>query len=306
MFHVEPLTKETSFEPPNQCLVCYAETPRFLFLTSDWFLTHEEFAVMKCNSCHSHFTWPQPDISRLGNYYKSEDYVSHSNTRKGIVNSLYQIVRNVALNNKYKLIARYADKGTLLDIGCGTGHFLNHFNKNGWQVEGIEPGEAARNHAKEVFGLSVHPEEALDTFEKQVFDVITMWHVLEHVPNPHTRLKQVKQLLKPNGLALFALPNPDAWDAKHYGEYWAAWDVPRHLYHFNRDSFKYLLEQHGFELMKTLPMPFDAYYVSMLSEKYKTGKTNLVKALLNGFRSNRYASRTGNASSHIYLAKINQ
>jgi SAM-dependent methyltransferase len=202
------------------------------------------------------------------------------------------------------LITNFKLTGNILDIGCGTGEVLHFFNQKGWQTSGIEPAEKPRLFAQLNYGLMVYPEEHLDLFGAQSFDVITMWHVLEHVSNLNERIEQVKRLLKNDGILIIALPNVNSWDSGYYKEYWAAWDVPRHLYHFTQTSIRLLLSKHNLNLHETVPMKFDSYYVSLLSEKYKSGKTKLFRSTLNGFRSNINAKKnSNNYSSLIFLAK---
>jgi len=271
---------------------------------SDHFLTQEDFIIQKCNNCGFLFTNPRPFVNELGNYYKSEEYISHSNTNKGLVNSIYQKVRQFTLKKKYKLVSNFHDKGSILDIGCATGEFLNIFKENNWEVRGIEPDENARKMAVSNYDLNIGVEDDIETIESNSFDVITMWHVLEHVSHLNERISQIKRLLKNNGILVVAVPNCNSKDAKIYKEFWAAYDVPRHLYHFSQDTIKPLFEKHNFELQKIKPMKFDSYYVSLLSEKYKSGKQKYLKSVCNGFRSNLYARFNKNEySSLIYILK---
>jgi SAM-dependent methyltransferase len=294
---VEP-SKEN---PIRNCPACGAANPQFSFQCTDHFLTKERFDILHCTVCCVFFTYPQPGTEEIGRYYRSEKYISHSDTSKGIVNKMYRFVRGISVQNKFRLVSRYSSRGSLLDIGCGTGHLLRAFADKGWETRGIEPGEEARGYAVDKFGLKVEDEPALATLPDASFDVVSMWHVLEHVHDVRERMKQVKRLLKEDGLAVVALPNHAAWDAKHYGPLWAAWDVPRHLYHFNREAVAKLARESGFVVKAVLPMPFDAYYVSILSEEYRTGKKRMAAAVLNGWKSNRKARRTGEYSSLIYL-----
>jgi SAM-dependent methyltransferase len=304
MFHVEPSSADMPGSPPANCVICGTTSIQPLFVTRDYFLTGETFGIVACSGCGVLFTWPRPAANDLTRYYQSDEYVSHSNTRRGLVNTLYQLIRVLALKSKYRIINRYTrGRGRLLDIGCGTGHFLDVFKREGWDVQGIEPGEAARDFARTTFSLDVRPEVDLETLESGSFDVITMWHVLEHVPDPEQRLREVHRLLKNDGVAFIALPNKEAWDAEKYGKYWAAWDVPRHLFHFDPISFGYLMEKSGFFNVDTLPMRLDAFYVAMLSEKYLHGRNRYLRAFLNGLKSNNIAAKSGNFSSMIYVLR---
>ena len=270
----------------------------------DYFLTNEDFQIKKCDDCGFRYTYPKPDENTIGSYYESEEYISHSNAKKGIVNTIYQTVRKHALKNKTNLIRNYKKDGKVLDIGCGTGEFLNALSQNGFITNGIEPNNSARNFAIENYNLDIKGEKEISSFENNSFDVITMWHVLEHVYNLEERVEQIQKLLKPDGVLVVAVPNPDSYDAKKYEKFWAAYDVPRHLYHFGQNDIKNLFGKFSFELVKTIPMKFDSYYVSLLSEKYKNGSSRFIQAFVNGLKSNLYAgSHQKNYSSLIYILK---
>jgi len=257
----------------------------------DHFLTKEEFQVFQCFSCGLLFTNPRPDTDQLPAYYKSEEYISHSNTSKGLLNKLYQIVRRSTLKWKGKVISEYFPDGSILDIGCGTGYFLNHMKTLGWTTLGIEPDALARKAASENHQLDVRDESELSSLDSGSFDVVTLWHVLEHVIDINHRLEEVHRLLKPKGILVLALPNPSSYDAIHYNSFWAAWDVPRHLYHFNPKALHGIVSKLGFEFLASKGMVFDAYYISMISEKYKGSKLFPLKGFISGFISNRKARK---------------
>jgi 2-polyprenyl-3-methyl-5-hydroxy-6-metoxy-1,4-benzoquinol methylase len=282
------------------CPICSSATQAPLLVCKDYTVSKKDFSIVACADCGFAFTSPRPEDSDLGAYYQSEEYISHSNTSKGLVSKLYQMARKRTLAAKLQMINARASKGALLDIGCGTGEFLNECKLNGWRVQGIEPGEAARSAASSNYGLSVGEESAIDGLAEASFEVITMWHVMEHVPNLVGRVQQLKRLLKPGGLLVIAVPNRSSHDAEYYGAQWAAYDVPRHLWHFRPEDMKRLLEQGGFKLTETLPMKYDSYYVSMLSEKYKTGAVNYLAAAYRGWVSNSKAGKD-RWSSQIYL-----
>ena len=243
----------------------------------------------------------QPVPSDLENYYKSEDYISHTNASKSFIDKIYQKVRKRTLQNKLKLINSFnlSDK-KLLDIGSGTGDFLATCKADKWNVFGVEPSKEARAISDD---KNVKAFSDISELEENNFDVITLWHVLEHVENLLEYIDILKSKLKPNGVLLIAVPNYKSFDAKYYKEFWAAFDVPRHLWHFSQTSIKKLFANVSMKVEKTLPMKYDSYYVSMLSEKYKTGKTNYFKAFYNGFRSNLKAKSTSEYSSLIYVIK---
>jgi 2-polyprenyl-3-methyl-5-hydroxy-6-metoxy-1,4-benzoquinol methylase len=240
----------------------------------------------------------------LGSYYESEEYISHSNAKKGFVNTLYQSVRNYTIGKKVKLIRQFQPDGDFLDIGCGTGEFLYALSKAGYRVKGIEPNKNAREFCRNNYELDVLDEKILDSFEENSFDAISMWHVLEHVYSLKERVGRLKKILRPDGTLFIAVPNPESYDAKKYGKYWAAWDVPRHLYHFRQQDIETLFKQFDFSVIKTIPMNFDSYYVSLLSEKYKNGRQRIIPAFVNGFLSNVSAwVHNKNYSSLIYILK---
>ncbi|WP_339753630.1 class I SAM-dependent methyltransferase [uncultured Winogradskyella sp.] len=249
-------------------------------------------------------TFPKPKAEKLSNYYKSEDYISHTNTKRNLLEYVYHSVRKIALKRKLKLINSFnSQEKNLLDIGCGTGDFLETALKDNWIITGIEPDESAREIANSKTNNSVYKTEHLAKLKPNSFDVITLWHVLEHLPNLEMHTALFKSLLKPNGTLVIAVPNFKSYDAQHYKNFWAAYDVPRHLWHFSRTSISELFNRENLKLVKTLPMIFDAYYVSLLSEKYKSGFMNPFKGFWVGFKSNRKARRSKEYSSHIYILK---
>lgn len=289
----------------KKCPVCESVSFANFISCKDYLVSKKEFAICECKACSFRFTNPRPFANDLGQYYESDEYISHSNTQKNVIDKIYQSVRYYTIDKKVGLINSLAKKGRLLDIGCGTGEFLNACKLNGWEVSGIEPGERARNYAIKQYGLKVGEESALNQLPQHSFDVISLWHVLEHVPDLNTRILEIKDLLKKNGSLIIAVPNSASWDAKHYKQKWAAYDVPRHLYHFTPATIEKLLAKHGFKLSQTLPMKFDSFYVSLLSEKYVHGTPRYISAFINGARSNLKAIMSGNYSSLIYVFKNN-
>lgn len=246
-------------------------------------------------------TSPQPELQNLGKYYESEDYISHTDNKRSLFEKAYHFVKNIALQNKLNLInGEQPKKGKLLDIGAGTGDFLLKAKNNGWETIGVEPSERAKNTAKQK-GISF--VEEISSLENNSLDVITMWHVLEHVPDLELQIQELKRLLKPTGTLIVAVPNYKSFDAEHYQTFWAAYDVPIHFWHFSKKSIQVLFERVDMKLEKVLPMKFDSFYVSLLSEKYKTGKMNFIKAFFIGLKSNWRASKTKEFSSHIYVLK---
>lgn len=288
----------------SNCPVCNSLNFKPFLICKDNTVSRETFNIIECISCGFKFTNPRPEENKLGDYYKSEEYVSHSNTNKGLINTAYQMVRKYTLLKKLQLISKFYKTGKILDIGCGTGEFLKTFKDAKWQTLGIEPSADVRKMAIEKYGLDVKEEAEIKNLEASGFDVITMWHVLEHVPHLNDRIEDLKRLIKPNGIIIIAVPNCTSLDAKIYAENWAAYDVPRHLYHFSPKDIETVFKNHGLNVFRILPMIFDSFYVSMLSEKYRSGKSNIIRAIWNGFHSNLAALKYGKTySSQIYLIR---
>ncbi|MFB9056792.1 class I SAM-dependent methyltransferase [Mariniflexile ostreae] len=251
-------------------------------------------------------TRPKPSFEELPDYYKSEDYISHTDSKRNLFEKVYHVVRVFSLRKKTGIINSYGSGGKhLLDFGCGTGDFLQTAKQQGWTVVGVEPNTDARTLANVKTDNAVFDSDYLLTCEACTFDVITLWHVLEHLPNLEKDITLLKSLLKPNGILVVAVPNYKSYDAQYYKNFWAAYDVPRHLWHFNQKSISRLVLKQGLRVVRTKPMLFDAFYVSMLSEKYKTGKMNILKAVWVGLVSNLKSFITKEASSIIYIIKNN-
>ncbi len=276
----------------------YKKTP---FLTiKDHSVSGETFELFRDESLDLVYTHPQPGDENLAKYYESEDYISHTDGKRSLFEKAYHFIKNIALKNKLNLIHSYhPQKGNLLDIGAGTGDFLLIAKQKGWQTTGVEPSPKAKKIAE---NKGVNFGE-LNDLPNNSFDVITMWHVLEHVSNVEKQIATLKRLLKPKGTIFIAVPNFNSFDAKYYGVFWAAFDVPRHQWHFSKTAIEILFEKENIVLQKVIPMKFDSFYVALLSEKYKTGKMNFVKALFIGLKSNIKGNRNLEYSSHIYVLK---
>lgn len=290
----------------EHCPICGAIAIHPALEAKDYTVSGETFPIWHCDNCTGRFTQDVPAAGDIGRYYQSEDYISHSDTKKGLVNRLYHTVRNITLAGKLKLVERAAAKtsGHLLDIGCGTGAFLNVMHEAGWSVRGLEPDDGARAVAADRYRLNVHPIEGLFALQPATYDVITLWHVLEHVHELHAYIAHFRSLLKPGGVLVVAVPNYTSTDAAHYGSAWAAYDVPRHLYHFSPASMEHLVSRFGMKVTALKPMWFDSFYVSMLSERYRRGKDNLAGAVWTGSRSNAKAlGNTARCSSVVYIIR---
>lgn len=270
----------------------------------DHSVSGEDFQLLYNEALDMLETHPRPSEEQLPKYYQSEDYISHTDAKRNWFEKAYQFVKSIALKRKLNLINSFSfsDK-QLLDVGCGTGDFLKIAKENNWQVSGIEPNSNARKIANGKTGNFVFDSDQLLKFKPQSFDVITLWHVLEHLPKLENHISIFESLLKPNGRLIIAVPNYKSFDALYYKKYWAAFDVPRHLWHFSQQSISKLVQQQGMQLVKIKPMSFDSYYVSLLSEKYKNGFMNPFKAFWIGWRSNLKGKRSSEYSSLIYVIK---
>lgn len=272
------------------------------FLTvKDYSVSQETFDLYYDETLDMLITHPQPSLENLGKYYESEDYISHTDNKRSLFEKLYHFIKGIALKNKLNLInSQQSNKGRLLDIGAGTGDFLLVAKNDAWQTIGVEPSDRAKGIARSK-GISFVEETS--ELESHSFDVISMWHVLEHVPDLDKQIKELKRLLKPSGTLIVAVPNFKSFDAQHYGKFWAAFDVPIHFWHFSKTAIQLLFEKEEMKLEKVLPMKFDSFYVSLLSEKYKSGKMNFISAFFTGLKSNFKAKKNFEYSSHIYILK---
>lgn len=291
------------------CPICNSKKIKAFLPVKDYFLTQEDFELWKCETCSFIFTHALEDEENIGKYYKSEEYISHSDKKKGFFAALYQYGRKYMLKKKYKSISKFQkqEKGKLLDIGSGTGHFIHFMQEKGWDVEGIEMDKNAREYSIKEFSLKVQDNKALFNTEFEQKDVISLWHVLEHLYEPEKYMQRILEILKDDGLLLIALPNANSWDAKHYGKYWAAYDVPRHQWHFTPKSFRFFIKKFDLELIKIKKMPLDAMYVSILSEKYKQNSFASIRGIIKGIWSNiRCLNNAEKSSSVIYFLRKKQ
>lgn len=266
----------------------------------DYLVSGESFELVHDTDLDFLKTFPQPKVEELPQYYESQEYISHTDEKRGLISSLYQLVKKWSLQKKAKLILQQlGDVGSLLDVGAGTGDFLKVAKEKGWQVHGMEPN---KNAAKLALEKGIDLKASLNDFEGKQFDVVTLWHVLEHIPDLEETILKLAALVRPQGALIIAVPNFKSFDARYYGKFWAAYDVPRHLWHFSKESMKNLFAE-NFHLKKIEPMIFDSFYVSLLSEKYKTGRKFSLKAFWIGLLSNIKAKRSKEYSSQVYCFK---
>jgi len=288
----------------KECPVCSGNRFSVFLEGKDFFLTKEHFTIQICDKCGFKFTNPRPDNKSILKYYESDKYVSHDAKKADFTTTIYRIARYYAIRKKHSIIKSCSPGKRLLDIGCGTAELLNYCRKKGMEVKGVEPNEKAREFARKNHSLCVlgSLDEVKKTTEK--FDCISLWHVFEHLPSLDQTLNDVASILENGGVVIIAVPNSESWDARHYQKFWAAYDLPRHLYHFSEITLKRLVENHGFFITETKPQKLDAFYISLLSEEYKTGKRSFFKAVINGMRSNFLAGRRScGYSSTIFVIK---
>ena len=302
------LENNKKFSP---CPICNKEDISNLLHTKDYSLTGEDFKIIQCANCTLEYTDPAPSKEDIAPYYHFPSYISHTDTKEGLVNQLYHKVRNHTLTQKTNWVQSLftGHKGHILEVGAGTGAFAHSMSKKGWKVTALEPDESSRKKALENYNIHLLPIEKLYNLESASFEVITLWHVLEHVHDLNEYMKTFQRLLKPNGRLIIAVPNYTSYDAGYYKKYWAAYDVPRHLYHFSPLSMHYLVKKHKMSIVHKLPMWFDSFYVSLLSEKYKnSGMLGMMRAFFIGCISNLTTLRnTDKGSSMIYeIKKIEQ
>ena len=279
------------------CPICDESNFKQKMLCKDHAVSKKHFTVVSCETCKFLFTNPRP--KNLAEYYKSDSYISHTNNSKGTFNRIYQTVRKYTIQNKVTLLKSLKKAGLHLDVGCGTGEFLNACRQHGYKTKGIEPSKIARKTAIKNYKLSINESTDLSKYKDGEFDSISLWHVLEHMPHLNETLLHLNRILKPKGKLIVAVPNHKSWDANYYKEYWAAWDVPIHLWHFSKTTIEKLFKKHKLKLVKTKPMRFDSYYVSILSEEFSSGEKKFIKGCIIGFISNLFGVFTKRGHSSI-------
>jgi len=285
----------------KKCTWCESENTQIYLSLKDEFLTKEDFQIYQCQDCGLLFTEPRPAKDKIGAYYKSEEYYSHQENKQGFIPRIYERVKSINLKNKSKMATLALKPGRILDIGCGVGDFLHVMETQGWETFGIEPSEEAKAIAKKRTKAQVYVPEQIEELANESFDLITMWHVLEHVDDLKTEIAHLQRLLKKGGRLVLALPNFKSYDATFYKEKWAAYDVPRHLSHFCRKSIANIFKNSQLRLIETNKLRWDAYYISYMSEQYKKNSLPLVRGVARGLISNLKARKNGEWSSLVYI-----
>jgi 2-polyprenyl-3-methyl-5-hydroxy-6-metoxy-1,4-benzoquinol methylase len=285
----------------NKCPWCGSEKAQINLWLKDEFLSKEDFHICECLNCGLSYTMPRPNKEKIGEYYKSEEYYSHQENKKGFIPRLYESVKKVNLKHKYNLATQGLNVGKMLDIGCGVGDFLHTAEEHGWTCTGVEPSEDAKAIAKTKTKANIINSEDMEKIPDATFDLITMWHVLEHVDDLKWQIEQLHRLTKTKGRIVIAVPNYKSYDAQYYKELWAAYDVPRHLSHFNKNVLTKIFKSKNLELVRTDKLIWDAYYISYMSEQYKQHKFPLLKGAFRGCISNCKARHTKEWSSMVYI-----
>jgi len=289
----------------KHCAVCNSEQLSLLMKLEDYSISKEKFELFQCSNCQFIFTQNVPVENEIGKYYQSEDYISHSDTNEGLINKAYHFVRKIMLGRKYKLIKSLYKGNDILDIGCGTGYFLDFMKRKQYKTLGVEADSDARAQGIKNFGLDIlPPEDLFNGAIKDKFGIISLWHVLEHLYDPKEYMKAIRGILKDDGHLIIAVPNCSCYDAEYYKNYWAGYDVPRHLWHFTPSTLELFAKNTGFEVIKMKGLPFDPFYVALLSEKYKGGSLGMIKGGMIGFISFiKSLFNVRKSSSVIYVLK---
>lgn len=272
---------------------------KFNMKIKDHFLSQEIFEVKPSDYPGILETYPKPSEEKLAAYYDSPDYISHQIDTKSLKDIIYQGVKTYMIKRKKQQILKFHQSGKILDIGAGTGDFLLAFNNESWQKFAVEPTEKLHSILKQ---KDIQRSDNLSEFDDNSFHVISLWHSLEHIPNLQETILELKRLLKPDGVIFIAVPNFESYDAHFYKSYWAAWDLPRHLWHFSRSGLKSICSQSSLKCIKEKALPFDAFYVALLSENYKPRGIRM-RSFFIGMLSNLKAMVNKEFSSVIYVLR---
>ena len=288
----------------TNCPWCGSKNSHLHLQLKDYFLTQESFEIVECDDCHLLYTTPRPTPDVIGNYYKSENYFSHQENKKGFVPRIYEAVKKVNIKRKFALATDgilLENDRQMLEIGCGVGDFLHYAEQKGWHCYGAEPSDDAVKILKLKSDAKVVKPEQIESFSDASFDLICMWHVLEHVDNLKWQITQLKRLAKPHGRIVVAVPNYQSYDARFYHDKWAAYDVPRHLNHFSREFVFNQLNDSELILKSVHPLVWDSFYVSYMSEQFLNHRMPLLRGFCRGLISNGKALVSGQYSSLVYV-----
>lgn len=231
-------------------------------------------------------------------YYNDINYIPYQNYKKKLKNILYIIIQKYTMKYKLSIIKKYSNEKNIIDFGCGSGSFLKYMQNNNYDIQGYEPNKIARQQTENKIKKQL--STSIDKLNKT--NIITLWHVLEHLKNPLKILNKLKKKLYKNGIILIAIPNYKSFDSIYYKKFWAGYDVPRHIYHYSKQGFINYFSKY-FKIIAVIPLFFDSYYISLLSENYKNNSFSFLNAIKIGFQSNWKAKKTGNYSSLIYVLK---
>jgi len=283
------------------CPFCESAAADLHLQLKDYFLSKEDFEIYRCQQCGLLYTWPRPADDVIGNYYKSEDYLSHNESKKGLIPFIYNQVKRVNVANKFKIATQGVEGLRLLDFGCGVGDFLHFAQQKGYDISGADVSADARQFSTAKLGKKIMRPDEVFALPDASFDIITMWHVLEHISNLKRQVSELNRLLANGGRLIVALPNYQSYDAQYYKDKWAAYDVPRHLNHFNQATLEKIFSSTPLRLVSVKPLKWDAYYISMMSEGYAGSGNAFLNGILTGFKSNHAARKSGQYSSLVYV-----
>ena len=291
----------------TNCPFCRSSNHVHHLHLKDYFLSQEEFDIVACSDCGLLFTSPRPETSKIQAYYDSSKYLSHQENNSGFIPRLYEVIKSINLNRKLKIATLGKTGLSVLDIGCGTGDFLHKAQVHNCNVSALEPNEHAREIAAKRLNKQIFRPEDISTIPDDSFDVITMWHVLEHVEDLQDEVHHLHRMLRNGGRLVIAVPNHNSYDAQYYKDKWAAWDVPRHLSHFDKNSMKRVFSIYNdLKMSDITTLRWDSYYISLLGEKYLNHSFPLLRAAYRGFLSNLKALSTGEYSTLVYVFDKNQ
>lgn len=290
----------------SSCPFCNSQNNTHYLNLKDYFLSQEEFDIVRCNECGLLYTSPRPDAGIMQKYYDSDQYFSHQENSSGLIPRIYEFVKSFNLKRKLSIATSGKSAGKILDIGCGTGDFLLKAKQNRWDISALEPNDHAREIASKRLDIPIIRPEDISEMPDSSFDVITMWHVLEHVENLREETEHLYRLLKAGGRLVIAVPNYQSYDAKYYKDKWAAWDVPRHLSHFDKTSMLNTFSNYkDLNINEITTLRWDSYYISLLSEKYLNHSVPFIRAMFRGFLSNLKAMSSGEYSTLVYVFEKN-